>query len=388
MTTLLRAGLTALLFALAPAAQAELDGGYAMIVGRPIFAQLEPQSCPVGAFLHYQLWVTAPAGQGKTFFRADPNNNCRKTIRVCDNCYEIVVDVFDSANGKQVAHREVVMRSANAGKYFGIFSKPNGFHIFASHNNVQDFHRGNLDLLRHRGVLADIANVPMSSLDGHSDPLVIDPDNNRATRDNAIPEYDALVADVKASGGRIYAFGEPFPDRSGMHNVHQNQGNLPSSNFAIANGIWQDGAIIFETRVNNQPARALTMVRFQAQRDFTHELRNSGGVKRGDGIASPTSIVRNGSAASNGLVRYGPFTARQIELALRNVSGNPDLYIKAGSPPQLNDFTLKSSNASGAGEYLRTHLNPSSQGALHILVHAKNGPASWTLSLTHTKESD
>ncbi|MCB2181233.1 MAG: YukJ family protein [Desulfobulbaceae bacterium] len=47
---------------------------------------------------------------------------------------------------------------------------------------------------------------------------------------------------------KVYVFGEPFNDNGnlGVHNVHQNQGDPLNSQWASANGIWQDGATIFE----------------------------------------------------------------------------------------------------------------------------------------------
>jgi len=48
--------------------------------------------------------------------------------------------------------------------------------------------------------------------------------------------------------GRTVVFGEPFDRGSGMHNVHQNQGDPPGSQWWPENGIWQDGAVMTERR--------------------------------------------------------------------------------------------------------------------------------------------
>ena len=45
-------------------------------------------------------------------------------------------------------------------------------------------------------------------------------------------------------GGPILAWGEPFTTGLGVHNVHQNQGDPPGSQWAATNGIWQDGGIV------------------------------------------------------------------------------------------------------------------------------------------------
>jgi len=45
-------------------------------------------------------------------------------------------------------------------------------------------------------------------------------------------------------GQRVLAFGEPFDDGLGMHNIHQNQGDPYGSRWWDENAIWQDGAIM------------------------------------------------------------------------------------------------------------------------------------------------
>ncbi len=54
---------------------------------------------------------------------------------------------------------------------------------------------------------------------------------------------DAASAFEPLLGGnpRVLVFGEPFTTGLGMHNVHQNQGDPPGSQWWDENGIWQDG---------------------------------------------------------------------------------------------------------------------------------------------------
>jgi hypothetical protein len=47
-------------------------------------------------------------------------------------------------------------------------------------------------------------------------------------------------------GRRIVVFGEPFDRGLGMHNIHQNQGDPPYSQWWEENAIWQDGATLTE----------------------------------------------------------------------------------------------------------------------------------------------
>lgn len=44
---------------------------------------------------------------------------------------------------------------------------------------------------------------------------------------------------------RVYIFGEPYIERLGLHNVHVAQGDPPGSAYALENGPWQDGGILF-----------------------------------------------------------------------------------------------------------------------------------------------
>jgi uncharacterized protein YukJ len=50
--------------------------------------------------------------------------------------------------------------------------------------------------------------------------------------------------------GLIYAFGRPYTDGTGIHNIHMNQGN-PIGQFSNENAIWQDGAILFQLPATN-----------------------------------------------------------------------------------------------------------------------------------------
>lgn len=43
---------------------------------------------------------------------------------------------------------------------------------------------------------------------------------------------------------KLFIFGEPFRKGNGVHNIHQNQGDPPQSQWYAENGIWQDGAVV------------------------------------------------------------------------------------------------------------------------------------------------
>ncbi|MEU6863944.1 DUF2278 family protein [Streptomyces sp. NPDC046876] len=55
-------------------------------------------------------------------------------------------------------------------------------------------------------------------------------------------EASAALEQILVPGRQVLVFGEPFDEGLGMHNIHQNQGDPPGSQWWEENGIWQDGA--------------------------------------------------------------------------------------------------------------------------------------------------
>ena len=74
---------------------------------------------------------------------------------------------------------------------------------------------------------------------------------------------------------RLFVFGEPFRVGHGVHNIHQNQGDPPSSHWVAENGSWQDGAIVVERRDGSMVA---FLSRFRSQQHcpspVTNELKS------------------------------------------------------------------------------------------------------------------
>ncbi|MDQ4070125.1 MAG: YukJ family protein [Actinomycetota bacterium] len=54
-------------------------------------------------------------------------------------------------------------------------------------------------------------------------------------------EAASALEPLLAGNPRVLIFGEPFATGLGMHNIHQNQGDPPGSQWWDENGIWQDG---------------------------------------------------------------------------------------------------------------------------------------------------
>jgi len=65
---------------------------------------------------------------------------------------------------------------------------------------------------------------------------------------------------------RIFVFGEPFRHGSGVHNIHQNQGDPPHSRWRRENGTWQDGAIFI---LRHDGTFAAFLCKFKTQKVFS-----------------------------------------------------------------------------------------------------------------------
>lgn len=338
----------------APVAHAELDDGYGVLIGKPISYGLEPPN--QGQWPHYKLKVQAP-----------------------DGVYDVAINMFSvsSGVGTQVAHREVFMNPWPSADYNNVFWKADGWHDLPYHHQVGAASSGGLDFLRHRGVVGDYSDEPWLQT-----ALIVDADGNPSTQ-NAVPRYDQLLSTAK----RVYIWGEPFTVGKGVHNVHQNQGNI--STFLSANGQWQDGAMVIESAplvINGVcvrwpcpfpiviPNRVLVMTRFQIQADFTDN--------NGKGIANPNQHVLNGSG-NNNWVLYGPYyNAGQLQVELTGVTGNPDLFSRTGQAPTLQAYSKKSSSDPGQPVFLR-EFQPGPVPPQYIAVYA-NGASSWSIKIRYT----
>jgi hypothetical protein len=332
-------------------AHAELNDGYGVLIGKPTSHGLEAPG--LGQWPHYKVKVQTPSG----------------TYDVAINMFSVVQNL-----GTQVAHRELFMNPAN--DYRNVYRMSDGWHPLPYHHDANAAGSGALDFLRHSGIIGDITDEAWQQT-----PLIVDADNNPNTQ-NAVPQYDQLLATAK----RVYIWGEPYTNGLGVHNVHQNQGNTDS--FLQANGIWQDGGMIIENEpivINGYcvrypcifpitiPNRVLVMTRFQVQADFSDY--------NGKGIANPTQQTFAGSG-NNSWVSYGPFYgAGQLQVELTNVSGDPDIYSRAVSPPTLQNYSRRSSSNPGLPVFLRDY-QPGPVPPQYVSVHA-NGASSWNIKIRY-----
>ena len=68
---------------------------------------------------------------------------------------------------------------------------------------------------------------------------------NTWTTGNYAQASDAFES-VLEGATRCLVWGEPFTSGSGLHNIHQNQGDPLDSQWSAENGIWQDGGTLLQ----------------------------------------------------------------------------------------------------------------------------------------------
>ena len=147
-----------------------------------------------GRWFHVHLAVDAPAGR-----------------------YECAVDVDSKQSATGVEWKRLVIPAAAIPL---VAALPPGSHQLERLQSA-----GALDLIRH--------------------PALDPPGCPPWSRGSYLDATNALEP-ILLSERRTLVWGEPFDHGLGMHNVHQNQGDPPDSQWWPENGIWQDGATLTE----------------------------------------------------------------------------------------------------------------------------------------------
>ena len=105
-----------------------------------------------------------------------------------------------------------------------------------------------------------------------------DSENHEATFDGALkatwkygtgPAAFRDLEPLLKHSGKLFIFGEPFRTGNGVHNIHQNQGDPPESQWHHENGIWQDGAVIV---LRHDKSLVAFLCKFNTQRFFSDNL--------------------------------------------------------------------------------------------------------------------
>ncbi|MCU5397023.1 DUF2278 family protein [Bacillus toyonensis] len=186
-----------------------LQNGYGVIIGSVNKHYIEPPD-EEGRWPHYLIFVNNSAG-----------------------IYECAVNLKSRTNIK-IEYKHIENLDNNM--FEKIIILQDGFYRLAS-----DADSGAIDVIRHKGVLGPHLWVPENG-------------------NNVIELMKTCLKGVK----RVYIFGEPFDVGLGVHNVHMNQGDPLDSDFSKENGIWQDGAVMFE--YDSAPSSyAILLTKFQTQ---------------------------------------------------------------------------------------------------------------------------
>jgi hypothetical protein len=81
-------------------------------------------------------------------------------------------------------------------------------------------------------------------------------------------DASSMLESILAVGRTVMVWGEPFSVGRGIHNVHQNQGDPPGSQWWAENGIWQDGGV---ASLGSNGKYQLFLSKFSSQADQTND---------------------------------------------------------------------------------------------------------------------
>lgn len=314
---------------------------------------LEPQQTE-GRYPHYVFHVDSPNGR-----------------------YQCVIDIFSRKNtttDKESIRYRIVPLGVWTPEWDSVINLANGYHPLA-----MNAASGALDYVRHPGINKDARTLAWR----WDVNFVVGTD---------LPVFDNLFKNVK----RIWVFGQPYATGLGIHNIHQNQGNVPNfvagapqgqdgEDHSPANGIWQDGGVILEyapikrwvapvkkrTCLNGRPCsrghhvllpnRKLLMTQFVVQEDFTLDAPatiDGYSLRAGDGYppqylddfkisANSTTLApgnipmegQHSTTAGNG--------TKKIRILVTPLSGHPVLYGRVGAAPTTSTYDARSDQPVG-----------------------------------------
>ena len=217
-----------------------LAHGYGVVIGTLDHYERDPIN-NYGQYYHENLYVNpAPTG-----------------------IYHCAVDVDTKQTNDGIQWRVVPFSAA---EMKGVAELDNGWHLLASNSSS-----GAIDNYRTTGFHRPGCNVVFNMI--RYDPLLetlrrwfnayINPPWTAGTSKDALNVFEPLLN----SSTRLFVFGEPFTYGGlGVHNIHQNQGDPPNSQWWSENGIWQDGCTIMRQQGD---AYIAFLTRFSTQSEHT-----------------------------------------------------------------------------------------------------------------------
>lgn len=75
--------------------------------------------------------------------------------------------------------------------------------------------------------------------------MIIMPAAEAGLNNDLFERLEAILIEARDRNGTVYAFGEPYSDGRGIHNIHMNQGSI-IERFKSTDGIWQDGGLLIQ----------------------------------------------------------------------------------------------------------------------------------------------
>ena len=73
--------------------------------------------------------------------------------------------------------------------------------------------------------------------------MTIMPPDEEGLNNDLFERLEAILLEARDRNATVYAFGEPFSNGRGIHNIHMNQGSV-IERFKETDGIWQDGGLL------------------------------------------------------------------------------------------------------------------------------------------------
>lgn len=73
--------------------------------------------------------------------------------------------------------------------------------------------------------------------------MTILPAEKAGANNDLFEHLEAILEEARDRDATVYAFGEPFSNGRGIHNIHMNQGSIIEQ-FKDTDGVWQDGGLL------------------------------------------------------------------------------------------------------------------------------------------------
>ncbi len=159
--------------------------------------------------------------------------HCNLKVRAGSKFYRCPVDLDSKQDAHGIEWRVVELAPA---AFQHLLHLPEGWHPLES-----DSDSGALDYYRTPAFwpTCTLTEPDSDTLELREAPSRCDP-WKYGTGFEAFKELEPLLSHSR----RVFVFGEPFRSGNGVHNIHQNQGDPPESQWHHENGVWQDGGVI------------------------------------------------------------------------------------------------------------------------------------------------